>query len=390
MKRSQLYRIQILFSITALLAFFQNCSNTDYKVGPINDKVSSGVIGDKQPNDIIIDDNQIDDNQIEDTEISQPIIIDEHPEVVSVPAVENPNVVVPNPSMETPVVVTPPVVVVPPVVVSPSTPPVVVTPPLVSTTPPPIVVPEDIKDENVICDPFSNGENKAQSKSGIKADLYYLESSSLPRNYFQDIVKNGVHSDKVIMMNDINVPTRNFTEGFLSQSNEILKKSNGENLIEWFALSMTGKLQLGPNDAPGDYQLATLADDGAILYIDSGDNNHRMKNLINDDGHHATKLGCGMEPVRLESGKKVNFKLDYFQGPRTQIAMILLYRPYNVKNAADPLCGVANWTGYFDSSTSPSTAKANYKKLLANGWKPLTPAHFALPEEVKVNPCAAQ
>jgi hypothetical protein len=315
MKRNTLYRVQIIISLTALMVFFQNCSNTDYSVVQLDKAVDTGV---KEPD----------------------IQIDEVPEPEVVPEV----------------VVNPPV--------------------------------NDIKEEDVVCDPFSHTDGDTKAEAGIKADLYYIEDKTKPKAVFNDFVTHGIHSEKVIFMNDINVPTRRFSTGFATQANEILKKSNGENLVEWFALSMKGRLQLAPGQAPGDYQFATLSDDGSILYIQPSDSKE-LSPLISADGHHSTKFSCAASPVKLEVGKKVDFKLDYFQGPREHIAMILMYRPYDAKNILDPLCGTVSISYFHDSATVPSTVGEGYKKLLSRGWKPVPAANFALPEEIKTNPCAS-
>jgi len=112
----------------------------------------------------------------------------------------------------------------------------------------------------VVCDPF-NSSNPALEGHGMAASLYYLTPSMPEYNNTMDYINFGVQAPVTLYLNDINVPTRYFSEGFYTQSGSLLVDAQGNTLYEYFALQMEGGITLGPNDAPGIYQFAILSDD---------------------------------------------------------------------------------------------------------------------------------
>lgn len=82
--------------------------------------------------------------------------------------------------------------------------------------------------------------------------------------------------------------------------------------LEWYAIRYTGYILLTGN-ASNSYKLRLTSDDGAKLYIDGS-------LTVNNDGLHAPNAVTGT--VLAQEGWHY-FKLDYFQGPRTQIALAL-------------------------------------------------------------------
>ena len=107
---------------------------------------------------------------------------------------------------------------------------------------------------------------------------------------------------------DLNVPTRNYTEGFPTPEMQAV--------VEDFAIRFRAELRV---DIPGIYTFELYSDDGSQLYI-----NGRL--VVDNDGIHATikrqgsmRLGTGMHPVEIH----------YFQGPRHAIALQWLYKPPN-------------------------------------------------------------
>lgn len=105
---------------------------------------------------------------------------------------------------------------------------------------------------------------------------------------------------------DLNVPTRNYTEGFPTPEMQ--------SVVEDFAIRFRAELRV---DVPGIYTFELYSDDGSQLYING-------KLVVDNDGIHATigrqgsmRLGTGMHPVEIH----------YFQGPRHAIALQWLYQP---------------------------------------------------------------
>jgi hypothetical protein len=90
--------------------------------------------------------------------------------------------------------------------------------------------------------------------------------------------------------------------------------------VEWFALDMSGMISLSSSYASGDYQFALDSDDGSILDIDGN-------TIVNNDSQHATTMVCAKASVNLKQGDLHSIRVRYFQGPREEIALRLLWRP---------------------------------------------------------------
>jgi hypothetical protein len=131
----------------------------------------------------------------------------------------------------------------------------------------------------------------------IEADVYRLENGtgSLPNLAAMSPV------DKICMDN-FDVPTRSFTEGF----------PGVPDLYEWFALRARAKLVIPQG---GSYTFYLNSDDGSILYIDG-------KMVIDNDGLHSTSEKSAT--VSLTKGIH-DFELRYYQGPATEIALQLFW-----------------------------------------------------------------
>ncbi|RYZ59379.1 MAG: hypothetical protein EOP07_04165 [Proteobacteria bacterium] len=106
-----------------------------------------------------------------------------------------------------------------------------------------------------------------------------------------------------VCMDQYNVPEREFTAGF----------PDVPSLFEWFALN-TRTTIVAPSD--GDYTFRLISDDGSKLFIDN-------KMIINNDGPHQTVAKEGT--VNMKKGDHA-LTLDYFQGPRYKIALILQWK----------------------------------------------------------------
>lgn len=236
-------------------------------------------------------------------------------------------------------------------------------------------------EEPPVCNPF--GGPPPGSQNGVSGDLYYLNDSQPlyedVRQYFQ----NGTRANAKLFMSDINVPTRYFDQGFATQGGTGLKRNDGTLLIEKFAMSVGSTIRLAAGDTAGYKQFAVLSDDGSIFTIKQ---NGVEKVLVDNNGVSPTKLGCGMtENILFDANTALPMRLDYFQGPRFHISVILLWRNApNALPASDALCGYASNDEWFDSQNG-STPQQKYNELLARGWRPLRPQNYWLDG---TNPCA--
>lgn len=113
--------------------------------------------------------------------------------------------------------------------------------------------------------------------------------------------------ETLILAPNLDVPTRHFTAGFPGVPG---------GLVEWFGIRFEGKLDITTS---GDYTFTLGSDDGSILYMDGA-------KVADCDGVHPYSERSGT--VNLSVGKHT-IRVDYFQGPRTQIAMRLFWQPPN-------------------------------------------------------------
>jgi hypothetical protein len=120
----------------------------------------------------------------------------------------------------------------------------------------------------------------------------------------------------------LNVPLTEFREGFPGITDR----------FEWFAIEYTGSFYVAD---PGKYNFRILCDDGSKLFIDG--------KLVIDLDNVGTFVGDGS--IKLTAGLH-NLRLDYFQGPRYHLELILkvqrpggrlqLFNTDDFKPAADP------------------------------------------------------
>lgn len=144
--------------------------------------------------------------------------------------------------------------------------------------------------------PFGSATSNSIS---LKGDIYYLPdgASSLPD--FSSLTPVGS-----IYTTVLDIPTRSFTSGFPGVTTR----------FEWFALRYTGTFDV---DTEGDYAFRLVSDDGSRLFIDG-------KKIIDNDGVHATQSASGN--AYLTRGLH-SIEVDYFQGPREEIALRLFWTP---------------------------------------------------------------
>jgi hypothetical protein len=249
---------------------------------------------------------------------------------------------------------------------------------------------------NPICDPFGNNGGNTNSNSGLKAKLGVMNSTnssvrSSVANYFNPIYSTLFPDN--IFFSQLNVTPRAWEDGFSGQDGQPLR-INGQILNEWFGLEFKTQIQLDTSDEEGYYQFATLSDDGSILSINVDSNTQGIEQIIvNNDQTHSPKLGCAQSGVYFGRNQKLSSTIQYFQGPRNHIAMVLLWRkvssntPPNSNQLADQECGRVG-TSYFFSDPANGSPQplAPYTGLLQRGWKVLSPTNFVIPQN-QVNPC---
>lgn len=234
-----------------------------------------------------------------------------------------------------------------------------------------------------VCDPFGGGQS-SDPEMGVKATLHY-RGAGQPRWYTaREYVEMGVASTQTLFFNDLYVPTRYFHQGFATQSSETVKDDSGQLLIEYFALKFETHLVLGPNDPEGDYELSSLADDGVIVKLQI---NGEWRTIINNDGDHSTRMGCTNQLVTMRRGQKIPMEIQYYQGPRFNIAHVLMWRLSHPSFAGtDAECGKQGNKYFFDPDNGGAPLAA-YNRLLSRDWRPLQPANFMIAEGETFNPC---
>jgi hypothetical protein len=241
--------------------------------------------------------------------------------------------------------------------------------------------------DSFVCDPLTDGTDGTGIRTqGAVAELYYL-TSEMPR-YTQvaNYITHGVKVDDLILyFSQLFIPTRPFDRGFVTAGGRTLETPQGDTLYEYFALDIRGRIQRGSWSA-GDYQFAVLSDDGAVFDIEPVGS---PKVQIQNDGFHPTRMGCASTPVRLGDDDKLPFRLQYFQGPRYHISLILMARPWPTDGVwQDTECGKQGNSRYFDSTQNPPAPQAAYNGLLARGWMPLGINNYRIPAELDFNPCS--
>lgn len=237
--------------------------------------------------------------------------------------------------------------------------------------------------ERTVCDPFSTNSPQARDR-GLIGNLFYLSDDQPRYDNMADIMANAHIAEANIYLDRLFIPTRPFDRGFYTQSGTLVTNSDGNALYEYFGLHMESQLQLAPGDAPGYYQLATLADDGAIVKIPDGQGGWKV--LVDNDGTHETKMECATEAIYLNSTTKIPVVIDYYQGPRYHISMVAMWRPVSGAVTMDPYCGVRGNSLYFDSSKDPVENQPAFYELLSRDWKVLENANYFFPDQAQ-NPC---
>jgi hypothetical protein len=244
----------------------------------------------------------------------------------------------------------------------------------------------------VVCDPFSQGSSTSSGtqglRSGLKAALY---ASNSPLSGVNNYVNNeDLRVAANIYLNEINTPTRAFSDGFPVQGGGLLTNAQNQTLIEYFGLRIEGSIRLTDGQSAGFKQFGLLSDDGATLEIKNPVTGVWTM-IVNNDGDHGTKLGCANNAYYMEHGVNYEIRVKYYQGPRFHIANMLVWR--NVAdNSASSLnysnCGYSNNSAWFDSTQVPSVAGSKWIHAQGAGWRVVGAENFSLPAtETTTNPC---
>jgi hypothetical protein len=241
-----------------------------------------------------------------------------------------------------------------------------------------------------VCDPLGSGSGATNSAisdptQGLQASLFYLTANQPRYHDVESMIANGHPSHESLFFADLNVPTRLFSAGFPLQSGGSIKDDSGQELIEYFALRMEGVLHLAPDEAEGDYQVGMLSDDGTVWSLASTEEADNFTVLLNNDGDHPTKMGCG-PIIHMTRWTTLRMRVDYYQGPRYHIALVPLWRNVNTGSATEPLCGQSGNSLFFDSYNNSAPTPA-YQQLLARGWHPLATGNYTVPTSAGYNPC---
>lgn len=243
--------------------------------------------------------------------------------------------------------------------------------------------------ERTLCDPFNAGVSARDR--GLVGNLVYLNDDQPRYSSARDYVNYGQPVQSTLYFDKLFIPTRAWDSGFYTQAGDLVLNQNNQPLYEYFGLRLESRLQLASGESPGWYQMAVLSDDGSVVSLK--DSEGGLTPLINNDGVHPTRMGCAMKSVYVGNEDKIPFVLEYYQGPRYHISMVLLWRPLPDgvdPNAAvsDVECGRSGNGRYFDSTKIPSAPTSTYYDMLTRGWKPLNNENYYFPEQAS-NPCGA-
>lgn len=238
----------------------------------------------------------------------------------------------------------------------------------------------------VVCNPLSTNINIPKAKQGLIGELYTLNSNQPNYSDVDDFITHGTKSDRKLFFSKLDVPTRMFNQGFPAETGELLKNDQGQVLMENFGMEIKTDLQLGPNDSPGDYQLAVLGDDGITVHVVE---NEVQTPIIDIRYVHPTQLGCANQTLSMQPGTKRSLKIRYAQGPRYHIALMLIWRRVTSTTPTEHRCGWAGNHTFFnpDNNSAPT---AEYIAMQASGWKVVQPENYSVPGDVPFNPCSGE
>lgn len=250
---------------------------------------------------------------------------------------------------------------------------------------PPLTTPE-----RTVCDPFNAGATARDR--GLVGNLIYLTDDQPRYTRVRDYIDNGTPIQSTLYFDKLFVPTRAFDLGFYTQDGRLVVNQNDEPIYEYFGLRLESQIMLGAAEEAGWYQFALLSDDGSIMSIKNADGSQTT--LVDNDGTHSTRMGCAAKAVYLNQGDKMPVVLEYYQGPRYHISLVVLKRKLESSEdpnapAMDVQCGRQGNSMYFNSTVVPSAIQPTYYDMLTRGWKALDNENYYFPEQAS-NPCATE
>ncbi|MEK2688345.1 PA14 domain-containing protein [Bdellovibrio sp. GT3] len=243
--------------------------------------------------------------------------------------------------------------------------------------------------DQTVCDPLTGTPSESRS-NGLAAKLIVRSPEMSTVTGVMDYYNQGIRLEQELYFPSINVPTRQFTKGFTTESGSVLVDGDGNTLIENFALEYNSILKLSDSDKSGEYELGVISDDGARIFFKEAD---QWKELINNDGNHPSRFGCAYRTINMQPGTEVPIKVLYYQGARNHIANVLMWKHHKdvkayKKSILDNwVCGQKGNELFYSSRTGKPTYVTNW--LTASGWKTIANANFKMPEK-KVNPCSQE
>lgn len=134
---------------------------------------------------------------------------------------------------------------------------------------------------------------------GLTGQIYRLKPNADDIPKFEKLKPIGT-----IYTQQLAIQPRAFSEGFPGVTD----------VFEWFAIDYTGFFWI---EQEGEYHFFLTSDDGSRLYIDG-------KKVIDNDGIHPAEMKDGK--IKLKHGKHF-LHVQYFQGPRYHVALILEVMP---------------------------------------------------------------
>lgn len=136
----------------------------------------------------------------------------------------------------------------------------------------------------------------------MTGSIYFLDENEggMPKDLSTRKPEGTIYTDR------IDIPVRDFTAGFPG----ITKR------FSWFGILYTGRFY---TEVAGEYQWELTSDDGSRLWIDG-------KEVIDNDGVHGFRGETAA--VQMAAGAH-DLRLWYFQGPPTEIGLVLKVQPPN-------------------------------------------------------------
>jgi hypothetical protein len=202
---------------------------------------------------------------------------------------------------------------------------------------------------------------------------------------------DAVPLETTLYFRSLNVPTRPFNAGFPLFNGGFLRDASNNTLIEFFRMDFDGFLELSDIDEEGEYEIATIADDGVRVQMGL-----EQVAIINQPAVTASRFTCATQKVNMVRGMAQPLHVSYFQGPKYHIALMMMWR--KASPAAEPLCNANNVgnelffnSNVYDEAThTPSDPQPAFRALEGRAWSVIKPVNYRLPDSELFNPCLSE